>query len=62
MKKAILAREAQAMMAHPTDEKSMENCDISTRAISDAKVMFGPNHPNIRSRMVRKKPRRVEIE
>ncbi len=58
MKKAILAREAQAKLAHPTDEKfkimvsskSLDNCPVKPQHITDVKTIFGPNHPGLRGK------------
>ena len=51
VKKAILAREAHAMVAHPPDEKfkqmvrheSLRNCSVKVDDITNARTFFGPN-------------------
>ena len=50
VKKAILAREAQVMVAHPPDEKlkqmvgheSLRNCNVKVDDITNTQTFFGP--------------------
>ena len=51
IKKAILAREAQAMTGHYPDEKfkqmvsskSVKNCPVNANDVTNARTIFGPN-------------------
>jgi len=68
--KAVLARKAQAMVAHPPDEKfkqmvsrgSLKNCKVQIQDISNARSIFGHNRSRLKGGTVRKKPERVEPE
>ena len=70
VKKAILAREAQAMVAHPTDEKfkqmvsheKLKNCNVRVEHITDAHAIFGHNLSRLKGGTVRRKPDRVDPE
>ena len=70
VKKAILAREAQAMVAHPTDEKfkqmvsheKLKNCNVRVEHITDAHAIFGHNRSRLKGGTVRQKPDRVDPE
>ena len=54
VKKAILAREAQAMVAHPPDEKfkqmvsheSLRNCSVKVDDITNAQIFFSLTGPD----------------
>jgi hypothetical protein len=51
-----LACEAQAMVAHPLDEKfkqmgsheSLRNCNVKVDDITNARTFFGPNHSRLK--------------
>ena len=70
VKKAILAREAQAMVAHPTDEKfkqmvsheNLKNCDVRVEHITDAHAIVGHNRSRLKGGTVSQKPDRVNPE
>ena len=66
MKKVILAREAQAKLAHPTDEKfkimvsskSLDKYPVKPQHITDAKTIFGPSRPGLRGGNSKTVPRK----
>ena len=68
VKDAILARDTQAMVAHPPDQKfknmvshkSLGNTRLKPDAITHAKAIFGENRALLRGNTVRVKPARVE--
>ena len=69
--KAAEARDAQAMMAHPTDAKmkhlvssthAVKNLDITVDAITNAHQIFGPDLAGVKGKTVRKKPGAVRPE
>ena len=70
VKAAFLARKAQAMVGHPADKKfkqmvsakSIKNCDVQTKDVTNAHGIFGPSRPKLRGGTVRQKPQRVEPE
>ena len=70
VKKAILAREAQAMVAYPPDEKfkqminheSTKNCNVKVEDINNARTFFGPNRARLKGATVRQNPERVDPE
>ena len=70
VKKAILAREAQAMVAHPPDEKfkqmvsheNLRNCDVKVKDITNAHAIFGANRSRLKGGTVRQRPDRVDPE
>ena len=71
IRKATEAREAQAMMAHPSDAKlkqvvsmtnAVQNCPVTVAAITDAKKYFGPDIGGIRGKTVRKRAEKVRPE
>ena len=65
---AVSAREAQAMVGHPPDEKfkqlvsskSLKNCRVKVNDITNARAIFGPYLPGLGGRTTRRKPGRVE--
>jgi hypothetical protein len=68
---AIAARDAQAMMAHPSDEtlkhlvsstNAVRNMDISVSAITNARQLFGPDLGGVRGKTVRRRPAAVRPE
>ena len=69
VKRAILARKSQAMLAHLPDDKfklmvsqgNPRNCGVTPADISNANAIFGPYLPGLRGRTVREKPKRVEL-
>eukprot|EP00804_Cyclotella_cryptica_P006122 CCRYP_010732-RA/>CCRYP_010732-RA protein AED:0.20 eAED:0.22 QI:0/0/0/1/1/1/2/0/901 len=65
------ARDAQAMMAHPSDgtfkhlvssTNAMHNLDVSIPAIAIANSLFGPDLGGVRGKTVRRKPSAVRPE
>ena len=68
--KAIVARDMQARLAHPTDDKfkqmvsskSLKNCSIVADDVTNARSIFGPNLPGLRGKTVRQRPERVVPE
>jgi hypothetical protein len=66
--KAVLARKAQAKVAHPSDEKfkqmvshrSLVNSKVKVVDITNARALWGPNRPGLRGKSVREKPERVD--
>ena len=68
VKKAILARELQAKVAHPSDQqfkrmvsqRSLKKSRITPQAIAHARTIFGQNRSGLRGFTVRAKPERVE--
>jgi hypothetical protein len=67
---AIAARKAQAMTGHPTDaqflemasNKTIKNCPIKPKHITNACSIFGPSIAGVRGKTVRCKPEQVEAE
>jgi hypothetical protein len=67
---AIAARKAQAMTGHPTDaqflemgrNKTIENCPIKPKHITNACSIFGPSIAGVCGKTVRHKPEQVEVE
>ncbi len=67
---AIAARKAQAMTGHPTDaqflgmvrNKTIKNCPIKAKHITNACSIFGLSIAGVRGKTVRRKPERVEAE
>jgi hypothetical protein len=67
---AIAARKAQAMTGHPTDaqflemvsNKTIKNCPIKPKHITNACSIFGPSIAGVRRKTVRRKPEQVEAE
>ncbi len=67
---AIAARKAQAMTGHPTDaqflkmvrNKTIKNCPIKPKHITNACSIFGPSIAGVRGKTVRRKPEQVEAE
>ena len=70
IKVAILARETQAMMVHPSDKqfsamvsnKTLDNCPVIPADIPNALALYGPHLPGVQRYTVREKPDRVETE
>ena len=70
IEKAILAREAQAMMGHPPDVKfkqlvssnSVKNCRVKVSDVTNARIIFGPNLDRLGGATTRQQPVRVEAE
>ncbi len=71
VRQAIAAREAQALMAHPSDEalkhlvsstNAVRNLDITVPAISNARDIFGPDLGAVRGKTVRQRPSAVRPE
>ena len=70
MEKAILARRAQSLVAHPPDEefkqlvstKSLVNSGVRPESITHARTLFGPNRPRLMGASTREKPTQVEPE
>ena len=65
VQRAIAARDAQAMMAHPSDEtmkhlvsstNAVRNVDISVCEISNARQLFGTDLGGVRGKTVRRRP------
>jgi hypothetical protein len=67
---AIAARKAQAMTGHPTDaqflemvrNKTIKNCPIKPKHITNACSIFGPSIAGVRGKTVCHKPEQVEVE
>ncbi len=61
---ACAAREAQAMLGHPTDRNFLgmvrsgmiSNCSVTPNAVQNARRIFGPNLARVRGRTVRQPP------
>ena len=70
VKQAKLARRAQAMVGHPTDDKfkqmvssrSFTNCRVKVRDVTNARAIFGPYLPGLGGKTIRQKPERVDPE
>ena len=70
VERAILARKAQAKVAHPADakfkqmvsSKSIKNCRVKAEDITNARTIFGPHRPGVRGYTVRQRPEWVEPE
>ena len=70
MEKVKLAREAQAMIGHPLDEKfkqiasheNLRNYHVKIEDITNAHAIFGPNRSRLKGGTVRQKPERVDPE
>ena len=70
VEEARAAREAQAMMGHPTDRELLGlvrsnlimNCPVSTTAVTNANVIFGPDLAGVRGRTVRRPPDSVRTD
>ena len=68
VKRAILVRRAQAMIATPSEKRFKEmisnrelaNCPVTVQDITNAHAIFGPDLPGVRGKTVRRKPSRVE--
>ncbi|KAL7503385.1 hypothetical protein ACHAXN_001183 [Cyclotella atomus] len=64
------AREAQAMMGHPTDREfrnmvrtnMIQNCPITVEAVDHSNKLFGPDLAGVRGRTVREKQAHVHVE
>jgi hypothetical protein len=64
VKEARKAREAQAMLEHPTDCNFLgmvhggmiSNCPVTASAVNNAHQIFGPDLAGIRGRTVRRAP------
>ena len=69
-KEAQKAREAQAMLGHPTDRDFLgmvrggmiSNCPVTANAVKNAHQIFGPDLAGIRGRMVRRPPESVTTD
>ncbi len=67
---AIAARKAQAMTGHPTDahflemvrNKTIKNCPIKPKHITNACSIFSPSIAGVRGKTVRRKPEQAETE
>ena len=67
---AIAARKAQAMIGHPTNaqfqemvrNKTIKNCPIKPKHITNAHSIFGPSIAGVQGKTVRCKPKQVEAE
>ena len=65
--KAIEARNAMAMMAHPRQDKMAQvvssnmitNCPFNEADLANSKIIFGPDRGGIKGKTVRKKPEKV---
>ena len=70
LKKAVLARKAQARVGTPTDANfidiaskgTLTNFPIDPFDIANTRHMFGPDIPGVKGKTVRRKPDRVEVE
>ena len=70
VEKAIAARDMQARLAHPTDDKFkqmvsskiLKNCSVVANDITNARSIFGPNLPGLRGKTGRQRPERVVLE
>ena len=70
IKQAKLARRAQAMVGHPTDEKfkqmvsskSFANCRVKVKDVTNARAIFGPYLPGLGGKTTRQKPVTVNPE
>jgi hypothetical protein len=70
--RATEARDAMAMMAHPTEEKFkkhvvssahvVRNFNISLQDIANANALFGPDRGSLKGKTVRRRPGRVRPE
>ncbi len=64
------AREAQAMMGHPTDREFLgmvranliTNCPVSPTAVTNTNTIFGPDLAGVRGRTVRRPPESVRTD
>jgi hypothetical protein len=64
------AREAQAMMGHPTDREfrnmvrtnMIQNCPITVEAVDHSNKLFGPDLAGVRGRTVREKQAHVHVK
>ena len=70
VEEAQKAREAQAMLGHPTDRDFLgmvrggmiSNCPVTTNAVKNAHQIFGPDLAGIRGRTVRRPPESVTTD
>jgi hypothetical protein len=70
VQEARAAREAQAMIGHPTDREfrnmvrtnMIPNCPVTTVAIDNANKIWGPDLAGVRGRRTRQRPEHVKIE
>ena len=68
--KSVLARKAQAWVGTPTEEYfiymvskgTLTNCPVTLVDIFNARHMFGPDIPGVKTKTDRRKPDRVEVE
>ena len=70
VEEAQKAREAQAMLRHPTDHNFLgmvrgdmiSNCPVTVNAVNNAHQIFGPDLAGIRGRTVRRPPESVTTD
>ena len=70
VKKAILACEAQVIVAHPPNEKFKQmvghenprNCNVKVEDITNAQTVFGPSRSRLKVRVVSQKLEQVDPE
>jgi len=70
VEEAKAAREAQAMLGHPTDREILgmvrsnmiNNCTVTDSAIQNANRIFGPDLAGVRGRTVRRPPDPVRVD
>ncbi len=70
VKEARKAREAQAMLGHPTNRdflgmvhgSMISNCPVTANAVTNAHQIFGPDLAGVRGRTVRRPPKSVIID
>jgi hypothetical protein len=70
VEEARTAREAQAMVGHPTDRNFLgmvhanmiPNCPITPTTVKNANVIFGPDLAGVRGRMVGRPPESVRTD
>ena len=70
VEKAITARDMQAQLAHPTNEKfkqmvsskSLKNCSVVANDVTNTRSIFGPNLSGLRGKTVSQRPERVVPE
>ena len=70
VKKAVLARKAQARVGTPTEadfigmvsKGTFTNCPVTPVDIANARRVFGTDLPDIKSKTVQRKPARVDME
>ena len=70
VKKSVLAQKAQVRVATHTEEGFIElvskftltNCPVTPVDIDNARCVFGPDLPGIKSKKLQRKPARIEVE